>query len=101
MNRFLFPAPGEDYNYDNMSKVGIDAWYKQKKLYTADHDPVLSQYFTQLVWKASNKLGCAWSRPCVSMIDPGFSLKTDSRSLFCDYDPAGNVPGQYEENVSL
>jgi pathogenesis-related protein 1 len=45
-------------------------------------------HFTQLVWKGTTQLGCGTSR-CNGMT-----------IWVCNYDPAGNVEGEYRENVS-
>ena len=50
--------------------------------------------YTQLVWKSSTHLGCAWTPA---------DCKFDGTSAFylrCAFSPKGNVPGQFEDNVS-
>ena len=44
-------------------------------------------HFTQLVWAGSTSLGCAMAR-C-----------NDLDVWVCNYDPPGNVDGEYEANV--
>ncbi|KAL1406440.1 hypothetical protein Q8F55_008139 [Vanrija albida] len=45
-------------------------------------------HFTQVVWKGTTKLGCATA-----------TCNGDQTYLVCEYDPAGNVIGSFEENV--
>lgn len=65
------------------------AWYDEGQTYdyssanTYDH-------FTQVVWKDSTKVGCAY-KDCTSS---GWGLY-----IVCEYDPVGNVIGQNSENV--
>lgn len=39
----------------------------------------------QVVWKASTQLGCGYAPSC--------------RMVVCNYSPAGNVMGQFAQNV--
>lgn len=65
------------------------AWYDEGQTYdysaanTYDH-------FTQVVWKDSTKVGCAYKN-CSST---GWGLY-----IVCEYDPVGNVIGENSENV--
>jgi Cysteine-rich secretory protein family len=75
----------------------IERWYDANISYTVD--PTF-QYlpwgrsYTQLVWKASTHIGCAWTPP---------TCKFDATNAFylrCAFSPRGNSGGQFEENVS-
>jgi len=48
-------------------------------------------HFTQLVWKGSKQIGCAYSI--------GNSGGWTHYYVCCDYFPGGNVIGQYQQNV--
>ncbi|KAI7967827.1 hypothetical protein MJO29_001104 [Puccinia striiformis f. sp. tritici] len=52
-------------------------------------------HFTQVIWAGTTKLGCALSQ-CDSL--PGTPLK-NAPFYVCQYDPAGNVEGEYSVNV--
>ncbi|KAF9284212.1 CAP domain-containing protein [Linnemannia elongata] len=73
-------------------KTGIDAWYNEVSKYNYGSGGFSSAtgHFTQVVWKGSKRVGCA-KRFC-----PGSNWTI----YICNYDPPGNVQGQYQENVS-
>ena len=71
-------------------------WYSENKNYNyntgkAKNNGVIG-HFTQLVWKASKKIGCAYAKGTWS----GF---TPSYFVCCNYYPAGNYANQYTKNV--
>mmetsp|Transcript_10593 Transcript_10593/g.30172 ORF Transcript_10593/g.30172 Transcript_10593/m.30172 type:complete len:182 (-) Transcript_10593:80-625(-) len=62
-------------------------WYESEKTW----DLSAPSHITQLLWSSSQYVGCA-----VSLCDQqGFT----SEIVVCKYEPAGNVMGQFEENV--
>lgn len=69
--------------------AAVKAWYDEGETYdysaanTFDH-------FTQVVWKSTTKVGCAY-KDCTST---GWGLY-----IVCEYDPPGNVIGYSSENV--
>ena len=77
--------------------VGIDAtnsWYSEISLYVFENEePDISKtgHFTQVIWNSSLELGC------------GFDYKetTDSYQItvVCNYKAAGNIIGQFKNNV--
>ena len=55
-------------------------------------------HFTQVVWKGSNKIGCAYADcPAGGLFDASYG---PWRLISCMYNPPGNYEGQYEQNVS-
>ncbi|WWC73563.1 uncharacterized protein I206_107535 [Kwoniella pini CBS 10737] len=73
---------------------GFDSWANEASQY----DPSNPQYshFTQVVWKATTEIGCA----AVSCADGTiFDIGTESLYIMCEYNPPGNVIGQFGENV--
>lgn len=49
-----------------------------------------SGHFSQVIWKSTTKVGCAWNtEPCGN----GMAW------LFCEFDPPGNVLGAFVENT--
>ncbi|KAM3509614.1 hypothetical protein MY10362_000507 [Beauveria mimosiformis] len=51
-------------------------------------------HFTQLVWKNTQKVGCATFK-----CPPGANFNMPSLYTVCNYSPPGNVQGQYGSNV--
>jgi len=65
----------------------------------SDYDPGNPQFshFTQVVWKGSTQLGCA-----IAACAPGTIFASNFGTSYyavCEYNPAGNVIGQFAENV--
>lgn len=96
-NRCVMEHSGGDFGENLAAGTGdysirdaVNAWtsestkYKSKKP-TASH-------FTQVVWKGSKRLGCA-SKICSGI----FPQKANF--IVCEYDPAGNVIGDFKKNV--
>jgi uncharacterized protein YkwD len=76
--------------------AGINAWYSENKNYSYFFPGFSSKtgHFTQIVWKSSKRLGCAFVE-CNGMHG------TPGKFLVCEYSPAGNVIGRrsFSENV--
>lgn len=74
-------------------RVAVDTWYNEIHHYRFSNnedeqqDSTSTGQFTQLVWRGSRHVGC-WLSMCGAL-----------RFLVCLYDPPGNVPGSYTENV--
>ncbi|KAL3241175.1 sterol-binding protein [Nakaseomyces bracarensis] len=75
--------------YDDVDAV--DAWYNEIKYYNFNNAVYQSKtgHFTQMVWKDSKKVGCAY-KTC------GGDLHN---YIVCEYDPAGNWDGEFKDNV--
>lgn len=67
----------------------LDAWYNEGNNYDYSAASVYD-HFTQVVWKSTTKLGCAYT-----------NCKAENWGLYviCSYDPAGNVVGEIAQNV--
>ncbi|KAL0063562.1 hypothetical protein AAF712_009571 [Marasmius tenuissimus] len=83
-------AAGYGNGYDAVR--GVKGWTDE----SSEYDPKNPQYshFTQVVWKSTKQLGCATAK--CGNIFPGSS---DAVYLVCEYDPPGNVIGQFNDNV--
>lgn len=76
--------------YDSATKA-LDAWYDEIDEYDFSN-PGFGEstgHFTQVVWKDSSKLGCAYK-------DCGGST---GRYIICSYQNPGNVIGRFPQNV--
>ncbi|QRV75927.1 cysteine-rich Secretory family protein [Ceratobasidium sp. AG-Ba] len=71
-------------------------WWNDER---GDYDPGNPQYshWTQVVWKSSSRLGCAMASCAPGTIFPDEYGVTSY--FVCHYDPAGNVIGQFDQNV--
>lgn len=67
------------------------SWYDEVRDFSYGYEPrgrVTTGHFTQLVWKASKRLGVGLAK-----------THTGKVVVVCNYDPSGNVAGQYNANV--
>ncbi|KAG7662353.1 uncharacterized protein J8A68_004124 [[Candida] subhashii] len=68
-------------------EAAVEAWYAENKDYNYAAGTPYS-HFTQLVWKSTTHLGCAYKR-----------CGDSSLYITCNYSPAGNVMGSFQQNV--
>ncbi|TID18695.1 hypothetical protein E2P81_ATG05678 [Venturia nashicola] len=94
-NAFSFwqePAPSST-DWTAKTRNAIDSWAKEKALYNSGRTNQ-AYHFTQLVWKGSSRIGCAWT----AHVCQGNAHK--DWWFYCDFDPRGNVLGHFTENVT-
>ncbi|KAK0481902.1 CAP domain-containing protein [Armillaria novae-zelandiae] len=84
-------AAGTGSSYSISS--AIKSWTDEASSYDPNN-PVAS-HFTQVVWKATSQVGCA-VQSCDGIFDASFGKAS---YYVCEYSPAGNVIGQFAENV--
>ena len=67
----------------------VDSWYGEAAKYDFKRPGFSMQtgHFTQVVWVGTKRLGC------------GTATCKGNRIWVCNYDPPGNVEGQFKENV--
>lgn len=82
----LFSMSG---SFEPNGETAADSWYSEIKDYNFNNPGFDSKtgHFTQLVWKASKKVGC------------GAAFNGNKLVTCCNYSPPGNYKGQYEANV--
>lgn len=69
--------------------AAVKAWYVEGETYDySTHNEY--NHFTQVVWKGSHRVGCAY-KDC--------RLNNWGLYIVCEYDPVGNVIGQEPQNV--
>lgn len=78
------------------TRNALDSWNSAKEIEACTHSnhPENGYHFTQLVWKASKKSGCAWSTDICS----GNSHK--GWWFYCEFVPRGNILGYFGEHVT-
>ena len=90
------PCYGENIAGFNPSKgpsapgEGVDLWVKEKSKYTPGSpvDLYVNGHYTQMVWQATTKVGCATAPPNGQAPPNGHPYSI----LVCRYDPSGNGP---------
>jgi len=74
----------------------IKAWYGEKNMYNYGRPGFAEStgHFTQVVWKSSREIGCAF-------VECNGKHGTPGKYLVCEYSPAGNVvnDGYFKRNV--
>ena len=89
----LAKQPSDQTITDTASKA-INMFYNEEKLYNKeDYNLGTMGHFTQLVWRNTTKLGCAW----------GWNPYYNKIIIVCRYDPIGNwntgTAGVLSQNV--
>ncbi|KAK3318958.1 CAP domain-containing protein [Apodospora peruviana] len=82
-------------NFTTYTNKAFDAWVSAAEITAYKNGGLLSgRHFTQTVWKASKRIGCAWStHRCMQ--------NTNQEWFFtCNFDPRGNVKPYYASNVT-
>ncbi|CDR87748.1 related to PRY1-strong similarity to the plant PR-1 class of pathogen related proteins [Sporisorium scitamineum] len=81
------------------AKQSCTMWYDEVSQYdfSAAQYSDATGHFTQMVWKGTKRLGCAIQECTASQMGLGSSGK--AQYVVCNYDPPGNVIGQFKENV--
>ncbi|KDQ15192.1 hypothetical protein BOTBODRAFT_145235 [Botryobasidium botryosum FD-172 SS1] len=64
---------------------------------TASYQTGVPSHFSQVVWKGTTQVGCAYTM-CNGIFDPSYG---QARFVACEYSPAGNVIGQFPQNVQM
>lgn len=81
-----------DENPSDLCQQAVDSWYNEVKMYDFNNQGFSGDtgHFTQLVWKGSSKLGCASSQ----------ASETGNWYVVCNFEKAGNMMGDFENNVA-
>ncbi|TWU74604.1 hypothetical protein ED733_000997 [Metarhizium rileyi] len=74
----------------------VNMWGSERTMYNwaSPNFYMNTGHFTQVVWKNTKTVGCGWKK-CSG--GPG---KANGFYVVCKYDPAGNVLGQFPQNVA-
>ncbi|KAK4218611.1 CAP domain-containing protein [Rhypophila decipiens] len=82
-------------NFKTYTEKAFDAWVSTAEINAYKSGNLLGGgHFTQHVWKASKRIGCAWSTTRCT--------KNPNQDWYftCEYDPRGNIIGYYPGNVT-
>jgi uncharacterized protein YkwD len=82
-------------SYDMGISGVVAKWYDEESSYEYENPGFISGtgHFTQIIWKGTREIGCAYVAECGS----GHSLRANT--WVCQYDPPGNYLRQFSENV--
>ncbi len=77
--------------YDMTPKDVVKLWYDEISEYDFANPGFSHEtgHFTQVVWKATTRIGCAHVEGCGNW----------QHTWVCEYSPAGNIVGQFAQNV--
>ncbi|KAH7122745.1 CAP domain-containing protein [Dendryphion nanum] len=84
------------FDYLKSTRDGIhQGWYGEisKYDYNKPGFSMATGHFTQVVWKSTKRVGCAWNQNVCK--DKG----KDFHKFVCSYDPPGNYGGKFPDNV--
>ncbi|SJX61284.1 related to PRY1-strong similarity to the plant PR-1 class of pathogen related proteins [Sporisorium reilianum f. sp. reilianum] len=82
------------------AKESCTLWYDEVSQYDYNNPgySAATGHFTQMVWVGTKKLGCAIQQCTAQQL--GFSgFSGNAEFVVCNYDPYGNVQGQFKANV--
>jgi Cysteine-rich secretory protein family len=94
--QFRLSEPNDDIG-ENLARgfstwdSAINAWYAGINYYDSQHptdNTTKTNRFTQVVWKATTKVGCSMNTTC-----------SNGPLITCHYSPSGNWIEEYTENV--
>ncbi|KAG5644724.1 hypothetical protein DXG03_007853 [Asterophora parasitica] len=80
-----------DYNI----ATAVKGWTDEVTEYNPSNPK--ASHFTQVVWKSTTQVGCA-VQTCNGIFDAKFG---PAKYFVCEYNPAGNVSGQFDQNVQV
>ncbi|KAJ8931022.1 hypothetical protein NQ314_016115 [Rhamnusium bicolor] len=85
----LFCVQSSNPNFTISGKEAVDNWYEEIKCHKFGVEPssLASGHFSQVVWKESQELGVAFAKTGGKIV------------VVANYSPAGNIIGQFAENV--
>lgn len=80
-----------------LGNTAVKEWYDEIKDYNYANPGFSSEtgHFTQVVWKGSTQLGCGAAQGTATIE----GTKYNAFYVVCQYAPAGNVKGQFPDNV--
>ena len=82
---------------DNLAEQAVTSWYDEVKDYNYANPGFSANtgHFTQVVWNSSTQLGCGAAQGTASI----GGTQYNAFYVVCHYAPAGNVQGQFPQNV--
>ncbi|KAG6030179.1 hypothetical protein E4U19_000588 [Claviceps sp. Clav32 group G5] len=97
---FSHDSGGENLVYRTSFKYWgefVNMWGSERTLYNFDQPKfsAATGHFTQVVWKNTKTVGCAWNYCGTS----GGAGKAVGYYVVCKYNPFGNYAGQYADQV--
>ena len=96
-NLYVSYTTAPTINITTLAKEAVKDWYDEVSKYDYNQPGFSSTtgHFTQVVWKNSTTLGCGVAQG-VKTLD---GIAYNAFYVVCQYAPAGNVQGQFHNNV--
>lgn len=96
-NLYVSYTTAPSISADTLANEGVKKWYDEVSAYNYANPGFSAQtgHFTQVVWKNSTKLGCGAAKGVKTINGTQFN----AFYVVCQYAPAGNMTGQFPENV--
>ena len=96
-NLYVSYTTAPSISADTLGNESVTNWYNEVSAYNYSNPGFSSQtgHFTQVVWKNSTQLGCGAAKGVKTLNGRQYN----AFYVVCHYAPAGNVTGQFPENV--
>lgn len=96
-NLYVYYTTAPSISADTLAEEAVKSWYDEVKDYDYSN-PGFSMgtgHFTQVVWKGSTELGCGAAEGTATLDGTTFN----AFYVVCHYAPAGNMMGDFPNNV--
>lgn len=96
-NLYVYYTTGSAPAADTLAEEAVTSWYNEVSDYNYSNPGFASAtgHFTQVVWKNSTELGCGAAEGTATLQGRNFN----AFYVVCHYNPAGNVTGDFPNNV--
>lgn len=96
-NLYVYYTTANSIAAGTLGNQAVTSWYNEVSAYNYSN-PVFSPqtgHFTQVVWRGTTQLGCGAARGTKTLNGRAYN----AFYVVCHYAPAGNITGQFPQNV--
>ncbi|MBD1913481.1 MULTISPECIES: CAP family protein [unclassified Leptolyngbya] len=96
-NLYVSYTTASSIDAETLANGAVKSWYDEVSKYDYGNPGFSPEtgHFTQVVWKGSTELGCGTAQGTATLN----GTRYNAFYVVCQYAPAGNVQGQFAENV--